>query len=70
MMELTARRPGKGNGDRGRLMREVAGETGRKRRLNAEIEESLHRRIKVRAAEEGRTVSEITRDLWIGYLDK
>ena len=69
-MTLTARRPGVDGGNRQRLMQEVAGGTGRKRRLNAEVEESLHRRIKVRAAEEGRTVSDITRSLWTEYLNR
>ena len=69
-MALTAKRPSRSEDNRMRLMQEVAGDTGRKRRLNAEIEESLHKRIKMCAAEEGRTISEITRSLWIEYLNK
>ena len=69
-MALTTKRPSTADSSRRRLMQEVAEETGRKRRLNAEVEESLHRRIKMRAAEEGRTISDITRSLWIEHLNK
>ena len=69
-MALTAKRPSRSEDNRMRLMQEVTGDTGRKRRLNAEIEESLHKRIKMCAAEEGRTISEITRSLWLEYLNK
>lgn len=69
-MALTAKRPSRAEDSRMRLMQEVTGDTGRKRRLNAEIEESLHKRIKMCAAEEGRTISEITRSLWLEYLNK
>ena len=40
------------------------------KRLNAEIEETLYRKIKMRAVEEGRSISDITRDLWSEYLSK
>ena len=69
-MALTAKRPSTADDNRMRLMQEVAGDSGKKRRLNTEIEESLHKKIKVRAAEEGKTISEITRSLWIEYLKK
>jgi hypothetical protein len=39
-----------------------------KKRLNADVEVSLYRRIKARAVDEDRTISEITRQLWIEYL--
>jgi hypothetical protein len=45
-------------------------EGGKKKRLNADIEENLYKRIKVRAIEEGRTVSDITRELWFTHLSK
>jgi len=38
------------------------------KRLNAEIETDLYRRIKTRAAHEGRSISDITRHLWVEYL--
>jgi len=69
-MALSAKRPSQGDATRDRLMRDVTEETEKKRRLNAEIEDSLYRRIKVRAAEEGRTISDITREIWIEYLSK
>ena len=38
------------------------------RRPGTEIQDCLHRRIKIHAAEEGQTISEITRELWIEHL--
>ena len=67
-MALTAKRPSRGDDARRRIMQDVTEETEKKRRLNAEIEDSLYRRIKIRAAEENRTISEITRELWFEYL--
>lgn len=69
-MALTVKRPSRGEDARARLMESVTDTNEKKRRLNAEIEEQLYKRIKVRAAEEGRTISQITRDLWIEYLSK
>jgi hypothetical protein len=69
-MVLSAKRPSRADETRQRLMQDVTDTTERKRRLNAEIEETLYRRIKTRAAEEGRTISQITRDLWFEYLSK
>jgi predicted DNA binding CopG/RHH family protein len=51
-------------------MEQVVDSEEKKRRLNAEIEDSLYRRIKMKAAEEGRTISEMTREMWIEYLSK
>ncbi len=53
-----------------RILSDVTGLWEKKRCLNAEIEAPLYRRIKGRAAEEGRTISSITRDLWVEYLSK
>ena len=69
-MALSTKRPSRGDATRQRLMENVTETTEKKRRLNAEIEDSLYRKIKMRAAEEGRTISEITRTLWIEYLSK
>lgn len=69
-MALTVKRPSRGDETRKRLMQDVTDATEKKHRLNADIEEQLYRRIKTRAAEEGRTVSQITRDLWLEYLSK
>ena len=69
-MALSARRPSRGDEARRRIMDEVTEASGRRRRLNAEIDEGTYRRIKMRAAEEGRSISDITRDLWIEYLSK
>lgn len=69
-MALTAKRPSRGDEARERIMKEVTNTTEKKRRLNAEIEDGLYRQIKVRALEEGRSVSEITRTLWVEYLSE
>lgn len=69
-MALTAKRPSRGDEARDRIMKEVTDTTEKKRRLNAEIEDNLYRQIKVRAVEEGRSISDITRSLWVEYLSK
>lgn len=69
-MALSTRRPSRGDEARQRILQEVTEVAEKRRRLNADIEDSLYRQIKLRAAEEGRTISEITRNLWIEYLSK
>ena len=69
-MALSSKRPSQRDEVKTRLLNDVTETNEKKRRLNAEIEESLYRRIKGRAAEEGQTISSITRDLWIEYLSK
>ena len=67
-MALTAKRPSRGDEARRRIMQDVTEASEKKRRLNAEIEDSLYRRIKIRAAEDGRSISDITRTLWLEYM--
>ena len=69
-MGLSAKRPSRGDEARQRILKEVTETTEKKKRLNAEIEESLYRQIKMKAVEEGRSISDITRDLWSEYLSK
>ena len=69
-MALSSKRPSQRDEVKTRLLNDVAETNEKKRRLNAEIEDSHYRRIKGRAAEEGLTISSITRDLWIEYLSK
>jgi len=69
-MALSAKRPSRGDEVRNRILHEVTETTERKKRLNAEIEETLYRRIKMKAVENGRTISDITRELWVEYLSK
>ena len=69
-MALSSKRPSQRDELKTRLLKDVAETNEKKRRLNAEIEESLYRRIKGRAAEDGLTISSITRNLWIEYLSK
>lgn len=67
-MALSAKRPSKGEQTRKRIMQDITDLTEKRRRLNAEVPESLYRAIKLKAAEEDRSISEITRDLWAEYL--
>ena len=69
-MALSAKRPSRGDDARKRILHEITETTEKKKRLNAEIEETLYRKIKMRAVEQGRSISDITRDLWSEYLSK
>jgi len=70
-MGLSAKRPSRGDEARQRILKEVTETaTEKKKRLNAEIEESLYKQIKMKSVEEGRSISDITRDLWSEYLSK
>lgn len=69
-MALSAKRPSRGDDARKRILHEITDTTEKKKRLNAEIEETLYRKIKMRAVEEGRSISDITRDLWSEYLSE
>ena len=69
-MALSSKRPSRRDETKDKLLHEVAETAERKRRLNAEIEDGLYRKIKARAAEDGRTISDITRELWIEYLSR
>ena len=69
-MALSAKRPSRGDEAHKRILQEITETTEKKKRLNAEIEETLYRKIKMKAVEEGRSISDITRDLWSEYLRK
>lgn len=69
-MVLKANRPSKGDEARRKIMEDITDISEPKRRLNVDVEDSLYRRIKVRVAEEDKTITEITRDLWIEYLSR
>jgi len=69
-MALSAKRPSRSDIARQRILHEVTEAGEKKKRLNAEIEESLYRQIKMKSVEEGRSISDITRDLWSEYLSK
>ena len=38
--------------------------TDQRKRLNVDIEEDLYRKIEIKSAEDGRSISDITWDLW------
>lgn len=68
-MQLSAKRPSKTI--KNKLLEDVTDKQETKKRLNAEVESSLYRRIKTQAVViEDRSISEITRELWIEYLNK
>jgi hypothetical protein len=64
-MALSAKRPSK---VKDQLLETVRDMNEPKKRLNAEVEASLYRRIKARAVTEDRSISDITRRLWFEYL--
>jgi hypothetical protein len=68
-MALSAKRPSRSQSAKAIAMAAVA-DTGKKRRLNAEIDEALYKQVRQRALDEGTTISEITRRLWVEYLSK
>ena len=68
-MALSSKRPSKDEEVKAKILEDIKDEGGKKKRLNAEIEENLYKKIKMRAIEEGRTVSDITRELWITHLN-
>lgn len=67
---LSTNRPSKANKTREKLLQDVTETAKKMRRLNTDIEESLYKKIKLRAIEEDRSISEITRQLWVEYLSK
>ena len=67
---LSKNRPSKATKTREKLLKEVTDTSEKKRRLNTDIEDSLYKKIKIQAIEEGRSISEITRQLWVEYLSK
>lgn len=67
---LSKNRPSKATKTREKLLKEVTDTSEKKRRLNTDIEDSLYKKIKIQAIEEGRSISEITRQLWLEYLSR
>ena len=67
-MSLSAKRPSRSI--KTQLLEEVRSDSEPKKRLNAEVEASLYRRIKAHSAIEGRSISDVTRQLWVEYLSK
>jgi hypothetical protein len=66
-MALSTKRP---SAERQRLLDDVRETAVPTRRLNADIELPLYRRMKARAVAEDRTLAAITRELWLEYLQK
>jgi hypothetical protein len=68
-MALSAKRPSRSQSAKAAALAAVA-DTGKKRRLNAEVDEALYKQIRRCALEEDSSISEITRRLWLEYLSK
>lgn len=66
-MSLSAKRPTR---MKEHLLQEVTDTDEPKKRLNAQVEANLYRRIKTQAARDDRSISDITRQLWVEYLSK
>lgn len=69
-MALTVKRPSKSDEVKKKILNEVSDITEKKKRLNVDIEETLYKNIKIRSVQEGRSVTDITRALWVEYLSK
>ncbi len=67
-MSLSAKRPSKTIKEK--LIEDVQDTDAPKKRLNADVEDNLYKQIKTRAVMEDRSISDITRQLWIDYLRK
>ena len=70
MAALSEKRPRRCVEVRRHVLDEAREASGRRRRPNAGIGEGFHRRIRMRVAAEGRSVSDITRGLWRGDLSE
>lgn len=67
---LNTQRPSRQKDPKDKLLRDVQDKREPRKRLNADVEASLYKRIKARAVEEDRSISDITRALWVEYLSK
>lgn len=68
-MPLKTQRPSERAKKKKELLDDVRGKSPTKR-LNVEIELDLFRRIKAHAALHDRTITDITKELWITHLKK
>jgi|JI7StandDraft_1071085.scaffolds.fasta_scaffold120767_2 hypothetical protein len=68
-MKLKPQRPSKGEEIRSQIMQDIT-DTKKElsKRLNVEIDIELYRQIKIQSAKEGRTIAEITTELWTKYI--
>lgn len=67
-MSLSAKRPSKSVKEK--LIEDVQDIDAPKKRLNTDVEANLYKQIKTKAVMEERSISDITRQLWIDYLSK
>ena len=70
MSSLSTKRPSQSEDFKSKLIQDVQGEGADFARLNFEIEKNLARQLKVKCAEQGRTMSNVVRELIITYLSK
>ncbi|MBI1302076.1 MAG: hypothetical protein GC137_10565 [Alphaproteobacteria bacterium] len=67
-MSLSAKRPSKAVKEK--LLKDVLDAEEPTKRLNADINATLYKKIKTQCVIEDRSISDITRQLWIEYLEK
>lgn len=65
-MALSTKRPSA----KDRLLQSMQDTAGPVRRMNIDVDAQLYRRMKRQALEEDRTLSAITRELWLKYLEQ
>ena len=68
-MKLTTDRPSQRDAAKNRIIENLSG-SGQAKRLNVQFDADFYQRMKMRAAEENRTISSITQQLWREYLSK
>ena len=68
-MKLTTDRPSQRDVAKNRIIENLSG-SGQAKRLNVQFDADFYQRMKMRAAEENRTISSITQQLWREYLSK
>lgn len=67
-MALSVKRPSGERHPNANKLQDIIETGGPKKRLNAEVEAALYKRIKQQSLNEDRSISEITRQLWLEYL--
>ncbi len=67
---LKPTRPSKATDTKASLLKDVTDQVEPEKRLNVNVSKSLYGQMKKHAFDENRSISEITRELWIEYLSK
>jgi hypothetical protein len=70
MSTLSTKRPSQSDAFKEKLIQDVQGEGDEIVRVNFTIEKRLARELKVKCAQDGRTISDLLRGYVLGYLGK